>query len=87
MTEVYQQAVDQTLDALGVDKATGLDNAEVLSRQNKYGKNVLPTDEGVNWFKLILAQFADIMVIILIVAAAISAILGEATDVIVILWL
>ncbi len=85
MTEVYQQAVDQTLDALGVDKATGLDNAEVLSRQNKYGKNVLPTDEGVNWFKLILAQFADIMVIILIVAAAISAILGEATDVIVIL--
>ncbi|MCY4073295.1 MAG: HAD-IC family P-type ATPase [Chloroflexi bacterium] len=85
MTEVYQQAVDQTLDALGVDKTAGLDHAEVLSRQSRYGKNVLPADEGVNWFKLILAQFADIMVIMLIVAAAISAILGEATDVIVIL--
>ncbi|MDE2819351.1 MAG: cation-translocating P-type ATPase [Chloroflexota bacterium] len=85
MTEVYQQAVDQTLDALGVDKNAGLDVAEVLSRQSRYGKNVLPADEGVNWFKLILAQFADIMVVILIVAAAISAILGEATDVIVIL--
>ncbi len=85
MPEVYQQAVDQTLDALGVDKTAGLDFAEVLSRQSRYGKNVLPADEGVNWFKLILAQFVDIMVIILIVAAAISAILGEATDVIVIL--
>ncbi|MDE2952130.1 MAG: cation-translocating P-type ATPase [Chloroflexota bacterium] len=85
MTEVYQQTVDQTLDALGVDKTAGLDFAEVLSRQSRYGKNVLPADEGVNWFKLILAQFADIMVVILIVAAAISAILGEATDVIVIL--
>ena len=85
MTEVYQQAVDQTLDTLGVDKTAGLDVAEVLSRQSRYGKNVLPTDEGVNWFKLILVQFADIMVVILIVAAAISAFLGEATDVIVIL--
>ena len=85
MTEVYQQTVDQTLDALGVDKAAGLDIAEVQSRQSKYGKNALPADEGVNWFKLILAQFTDIMVIILIVAAVISAFLGEATDVIVIL--
>ncbi|MCY4019864.1 MAG: cation-translocating P-type ATPase [Chloroflexi bacterium] len=85
MTEVYQQAVDQTLGAQGVDQAAGLNSAEVLSRQSRFGKNVLPIDEGVNWFKLILAQFADIMVIILIVAAAISAILGEATDVIVIL--
>lgn len=85
MAEVYQQDADQTLDALGVDRTGGLDSAEVLSRQSRYGKNVLPTDKGVNWFKLILAQFADIMVLILIVAAAISALLGEATDVIVIL--
>ena len=85
MTEVHQQAVDQTLVAQGVDRAAGLDNAEVLSRQSRYGKNILPSDQSVNWFKLILAQFADIMVIILIAAAAISAFLGEATDVIVIL--
>ena len=47
--------------------------------------NVLPSDDGVNWFRLIFSQFTDVMVIVLIVAAAISALLGEATDVIVIL--
>ena len=85
MTEVYQQTVDQALDALDVERADGLVATEVAARQDRYGINVLPTDEGVNWFKLILSQFADIMVIILIVAAAISAFLGEATDVVVIL--
>jgi len=85
MAEVYKQSIKQTLDEFNVDKAQGLSSSEVSSRQEKYGKNVLPTDEAVDWVKLILAQFTDIMVIILIIAAVISAVLGEVTDVIVIL--
>jgi len=85
MAEAYRQEMEATLLELGVDKAQGLDDSEVLSRQARFGKNVLPTDEGVNWAQLILAQFTDVMVIILIVAAFISALLGEATDVVVIL--
>ncbi len=85
MSEAYQESVDQALAAHGVEKDAGLDSAEVQSRQSRFGKNVLPTDDGVNWVKLILAQFADVMVIILIVAAVISAFLGEASDVVVIL--
>jgi Ca2+-transporting ATPase len=85
MAEAYRQDVQTTLSGLGVDKARGLDEAEILSRQAQFGKNTLPTDSGVNWVQLILGQFTDVMVIILIVAALISALLGEATDVIVIL--
>lgn len=85
MAEVYQQDVQTILRALDVDKGRGLEPGEIRARQELHGKNVLPIDEGVNWAQLILAQFTDIMVIILIVAAIISAFLGEATDVIVIL--
>ncbi len=85
MDEAYRQDVQSTLSELGVDKALGLDDAEIQARLEKFGRNALPTDQGVNWARLILGQFTDVMVIILIVAAFISALLGEATDVIVIL--
>ena len=77
MAEAYRQDVQATLSDLGVDKALGLGDAEVQARLAKFGKNALPTDEGVNWARLILGQFTDVMVIILIVAAFISAVLGK----------
>ncbi len=85
MAEAFRQDIQAVLAKFSVDKAQGLSGAEVVSRQDKFGMNTLPTDEGVNWVQLILAQFTDVMVIVLIVAAFISAVLGEATDVIVIL--
>ena len=85
MAEAYRQDVQSVLSERGVDKTFGLDNAEIASRLEQFGRNTLPTDQGVNWARLILGQFTDVMVIILIVAAFISAVLGEATDVIVIL--
>ena len=85
MTEVFEQDVDAVLEALAVERSTGLDAADVDSRLAQFGRNILPTDDRVDWIRLILGQFADIMVVILIIAAVISAILGEVTDVIVIL--
>ena len=85
MAEAHHQDIQSTLSQLGVDKSVGLDDAEIQTRLEKFGKNALPTDQGVSWVKLILGQFTDVMVLILIVAAFISALLGEATDVIVIL--
>ncbi len=85
MTEAYRKDTTSVLAELAVDQAQGLAQSEVLARQSQFGKNTLPSDEGVNWVQLILSQFTDIMVIILIVAALISALLGETTDVLVIL--
>ena len=86
MAEAYRQDAPAALSALGVDKSDGLNDAEVRARQAKYGKNALPTDQGVNWVKLILGQFTDVMVILLIVPPPpFPRCWGEATDVIVIL--
>ena len=84
MADFYRLEVDQTLAEL---KTTyeGLTPDEVARRQEQHGKNTLPTEGGANLLKLVISQFTDIMVIILIVAAIISLFLGDVKDVIVIL--
>ena len=85
MPDFYRLDVDSTLSELDVQRDQGLSPTEVEQRQTKYGKNVLPVDEGVNWIELIVGQFKDLMVIILVIAAGISFFLGEVEDVIVIM--
>jgi Ca2+-transporting ATPase len=85
MPEYHQLNVQETLAELNTSIDTGLTSAEVQQRQAKYGRNVLPAGEGTNWVQLIVGQFTDLMVIILIIAAVISFFLGDVKDVIVIL--
>jgi len=85
MSEYYQQTIAETLNNLKSNVAQGLGDAEVGQRQITYGKNTLPLAESTNWLQLVLGQFKDLMVIILIVAAIISALLGDSKDVVVIL--
>jgi len=85
MPDFYKLAVSDALSEIQTDPTQGLSTSEVTQRQEKYGKNVLPTDEGVNWFQLIISQFTELMVVILLIAAAISLVIGEVQDVIVIL--
>jgi Ca2+-transporting ATPase len=60
----------------------GLDEAAVLARREKYGTNEL-TDRGVkNPLAILLEQLSDPLVLILIGAAVVSALLGEAKSVI-----
>ncbi|MBI5668986.1 MAG: cation-translocating P-type ATPase [Chloroflexi bacterium] len=84
MPEFYKLGIDESLAQLQSDH-DGLTEAEVSQRQEQYGKNVLPTEGGTPWYKILIGQFTDLMVIILIVAAVISAFLGDTRDVIVIM--
>src|SRR5262245_9384139 len=84
MTDFYKLNVPDALKNLQTTDS-GLDDAEVSKRQEQYGKNVLPVEEGTSWFQLIFGQFTDLTVIILIAAAVISALLGDTKDVIVIM--
>ncbi len=52
----------------------GLTNEEALSRLSKNGENALREKKKENYFLKFLAQFKDIMVIILLIAAVISLI-------------
>jgi Ca2+-transporting ATPase len=84
-TEFYRLSVENTLKQLDTATESGLTDAEALKRQTQYGKNTLPKGEGVNWVELVVGQFTDLMVLILLGAAVISFILGDAKDVIVIM--
>jgi P-type Ca2+ transporter type 2C len=85
MPDFYRLDVPQTLAELKADPKTGLSSAEAATRQQQYGKNALPTEGGTTLLSLFLSQFKDLMVIILIAAAVISAFLGDSKDVIVIM--
>ena len=85
MNTFYKKSVAQMLEELGVQATHGLNAQEVAARQAQHGKNELPTQVGEGWFKLLLSQFTDVMVLILIAAAIISALLGDVKDTVVIL--
>lgn len=85
MPDFYRLDVEKVLSELETNPQTGLDDAEVEKRQAKFGKNALPAGGGTDWIQLIVGQFTDLMVIILIIAAVISFFLGDSKDVIVIL--
>jgi len=63
----------------------GLDKFEVAKRQEQYGLNKLKEVKRKSSFRIFLEQFKSFLVIILIIATAISIVLDEVTDAIVIL--
>ncbi len=63
----------------------GLRTEEVPDRQTRYGRNELQEKKKRPAWLLFLHQFYDFMILVLIVAAVISGIVGDATDTIIIL--
>ncbi|CAF1627422.1 unnamed protein product, partial [Adineta ricciae] len=55
-----------------VDEAKGLSDERVKRDLERYGPNELPAEEGKPLWKLILEQFDDLLVKILLAAACIS---------------
>lgn len=81
----YDEAADAVLKALNTP-GTGLSSEEAENRLKKYGKNELKEEEKISVVKLLLSQFKNLLIIILIVAALVSAFLGELIDASVILF-
>ena len=63
----------------------GLSAAQAADRLNQYGPNELQSGEQKSVLRIFLEQFADFLVIILILAAAISALLSDVESAVVIL--
>ena len=84
MSEFYRKTSDETLESLGATR-TGLSDSDVNQRREKYGYNELAEGKRKSTFQVFMEQFKDFLVIILIVAAVISAFLGEIESTIVIL--
>jgi Ca2+-transporting ATPase len=69
----YQQPFSQVLTALGADARRGLTDGEARVRLGEHGKNELTADTPVPSWRKFLAQFQDVLVVLLLVATAISA--------------
>ena len=72
----YLESKDEVLGELSSNEESGLTAAEASSRLSQYGPNELEKEEKTPLWKRFFEQMADPMVIMLIVAAAISAITG-----------
>ena len=81
----HDEAADAVLKTLDTSE-TGLSSGEAENRLEKYGKNELKEEEKTSAVKLFLSQFKSFLILILIVAALVSAFLGELVDALVILF-
>ena len=79
----YQMKKEDVLKMLGTDE-NGLTQNQAKKNQKKYGKNELAEGKKKNPFILFLEQYKDFLVIILIIAAIISGVLGDIESAIVI---
>ena len=81
--EIYQIKKDELLS--NVDVSNGLTSEEAKKRLEQDGENVLKETERKSVLSVFLGQFADLLVIILIVAAIISMVSGNLESTIVII--
>ena len=84
MTDFYRKSSEEVMETLGVTDQ-GLSQDEVQQKREEYGFNELEEGKRKSVFRVFLEQFKDFLVIILMVAAIISAFLGEMESTIVIM--
>ena len=80
----HSKTPQEALSELNVT-SSGLTTQDAQERLTQYGPNELKKEKGKSPLKLLLRQFTDILMIILLIATGLSFVAGEATDAIIIL--
>ncbi|HEY5509285.1 MAG TPA: cation-transporting P-type ATPase, partial [Paludibacter sp.] len=78
--EFYKEDIQTIEKDLNSNIKDGLDERKIKLARLKYGSNVLKATNTISIFKIILRQFISPLVLILIVAAAVSYYLGQFRD-------
>lgn len=73
----FNKSVEETERELKTKKELGLSTEEIKERQEKYGLNQLDEGKKTSLFVKFLEQFKDFMIIVLIIAAIISGVVGH----------
>ena len=84
MKEFYQMTKDEALAALNASE-NGLSDSQAAAALETYGENALTEQKKKSLLQVFLGQFADLLVIILIVAAVVSMVSGNVESTIVII--
>jgi ATPase, P-type (transporting), HAD superfamily, subfamily IC/ATPase, P-type (transporting), HAD superfamily, subfamily IC len=69
----HRQTAEDVVSTFATDARAGLSDGEARTRLERYGRNELQVERGVPAWKKFLAQFKDVLVILLLIATAISA--------------
>ena len=76
MADWFEQPEAEVLAGLDSGRQ-GIDSGQAEQRLKEYGENVLEEAGRLQWWQVFLAQFKDLLVIILIGAAAVSMLTGD----------
>ncbi|KAF8682432.1 Sarcoplasmic/endoplasmic reticulum calcium ATPase 3 [Rhizoctonia solani] len=80
MDDAWGKTSEQVLTHFSVNYHTGLTTGQVLENTKRYGKNELPEEPATPLWELILEQFKDQLVLILLGSAVISFVLALFED-------
>ncbi len=80
----HQKDIEDILEGLSSSRS-GLSEVEAGKRLRKYGANILEEKKKRTAFMMLLTQFKDFMILVLIAAAILSGIIGELSDTIAII--
>jgi len=80
MSEFYKKDVSELADELKTSVESGLSSGEVRERLQQYGYNQLETKGKKSFLSMFFYQFKSFMIIVLLVAAAISGVVGVMED-------
>jgi Ca2+-transporting ATPase len=83
--ECHCLSIDHVTNGLGSHIENGLSEAEVQKRIKEHGYNELTEKPRPGFLKMLLDQFNNFLIIILIIAAVVSLLLGEFVDAIAIM--
>ncbi|KAK3337474.1 putative calcium P-type ATPase [Cercophora scortea] len=76
MDNSFAKPTHEVLASLGVNPATGLSDSQVTTLRAKHGKNAIPDEPPTPIWELILEQFKDQLVLILLGSAGVSFVLA-----------
>ena len=71
--------IDESFQQLESQPA-GLTRTEVIERMLKYGPNELQASRRISPWRLLLEQFRNVLIVILLVATVLSAFLGHGVE-------
>ncbi|MGH4052404.1 MAG: cation-translocating P-type ATPase [Clostridium sp.] len=80
----FNKTIEEVLKELNSKPEAGLSQKEIAVKREKFGLNQLESKKPKTLFAMFFAQLNDILIYILIIAAVISALLGETSDAIII---
>ncbi len=82
--EWYNKSIEESLLDQNVEADVGLTDTTISRRRELFGENILPKKKPKTLLEKIWEQISDFMIIVLILAAAVSLFVGEYIDALVI---